>query len=77
MSPPAAPELLVRIDGPNVQPNAEEIELETGEKLMIEIQSDRAGELHVHSTPEQYVEFEAGFRAGDLDVHQFELVRGR
>ena len=57
---PAAPELLVRIDGPNVQPNAQEIELETGEKLMIEIQSDRAGELHVHSTPEQYVEFDAG-----------------
>ena len=65
---PAAPELLVRIDGPNVQPNAEAIELETGEKLMIEIQSDRAGELHVHSTPEQYVEFDAGRTSAQLVI---------
>lgn len=65
---PAAPELLVRIDGPNVQPNAQEIELETGEKLMIEIQSDRAGELHVHSTPEQYVEFDAGRTSAQLVI---------
>lgn len=65
---PAAPELLVRIDGPKVQPNAQEIELETGEKLMIEIQSDRAGELHVHSTPEQYVEFDAGRTSAQLVI---------
>lgn len=57
---PAGPVLSVTIDGQDVGPNAEEIDLATGEKLTIDIQSDRAGELHVHSTPEQYIEFDAG-----------------
>ncbi|WP_231252727.1 hypothetical protein [Nocardioides furvisabuli] len=35
---------------------------------MIEIQSDRAGELHVHSTPEQYVEFDAGRTSAQLVI---------
>jgi|TARA_B100000678_G_C18096295_1_gene456876 cytoskeletal protein RodZ len=57
---PARPLLSVTIAGEDVQPNAQEIDLATGEKLAIEIQSDRAGELHVHSTPEQFIEFDAG-----------------
>lgn len=57
---PVGPLLSVAIDGEDVQPNAQEIDLATGERLTIEIQSDRAGELHVHSTPEQFIEFDAG-----------------
>ena len=57
---PAGPVLSVTIDGQDVQPNAQEIDLATGEKLILDIQSDRAGELHVHSTPEQFIEFDAG-----------------
>lgn len=57
---PAGPVLSVTIDGEDVGPNAEEIDLGTGDELTIDIRSDRAGELHVHSTPEQFVEFDAG-----------------
>lgn len=56
----AGPALSVTIDGEDVRPNAQEIDLAVGEKLAIKIQSDRAGELHVHSTPEQFIEFDAG-----------------
>lgn len=48
------------IEGDSALPIAEQIELGKGETLTLRITSDRAGELHVHSTPEQVVEFEAG-----------------
>ncbi len=54
------PELVVTIKGDQVKPNSQEIDLEVGETLIIRFETDRGGELHVHSTPEQYVEFEAG-----------------
>lgn len=54
------PLLTVTINGEEVLPNAEDIDLSTSEKLLIEIDSDRAGELHVHSTPEQFIEFGVG-----------------
>ena len=65
---PAGPVLSVTIDGQDVGPNAEEIDLDTGEKLTIDIQSDRAGELHVHSTPEQFIEFDAGTTSARLVI---------
>jgi len=50
----------VSINGDRVTPNGEAIELGVGEPLLIQFDTDRAGELHVHSKPEQYVEFAAG-----------------
>lgn len=67
-STPAGPSLSVTIDGDEVQPNAQEIDLKVGEKLTIEFQSNRAGELHVHSTPEQFVEFGAGATSAQLVI---------
>lgn len=52
--------LAVKITGDKVSPNATSIELEKGEPLLITFDADRGGELHVHSKPEQYVDFEAG-----------------
>lgn len=57
---PAGPTLEVTVGGDEVTPNAKEIALPVGEPLTIAITADRAGELHVHSKPEQYVEFDAG-----------------
>jgi len=36
------------------------VDLAIREELVFEIVSDRPGELHVHSKPEQYVQFDAG-----------------
>lgn len=63
------PLLTVTIDGEKVSPNAEEIELSTGEKLHVEIDSDRAGELHAHSTPEQSVEYAEGTSNSEIVVN--------
>lgn len=63
------PLLTVTIDGEEVSPNAEEIDLGTGEKLLVEIDSDRAGELHVHSAPEQFIEYAEGTTNGEIVVN--------
>jgi cytoskeletal protein RodZ len=57
---PAGPSAEVTIEGGSVEPLAQSVEAEVGETVTLEITSDRAGELHVHSTPEQYREFGAG-----------------
>ena len=59
-SPAAAATLDVRVSGDEVTPVAERIDLEAGDSLLVRVRSDRAGELHVHSDPEQYVRFEGG-----------------
>jgi len=63
------PLLTVTIDGDQISPNAEEIDLGTGDKLLVEVQSDRAGELHVHSAPEQFIEFAAGTTNSEIVVN--------
>lgn len=63
------PLLKVTIEGENVSPNAVEIDLGTGEKLVVEIDSDRAGELHVHSAPEQFIEYAEGTTDGEIVVN--------
>ena len=50
----------ITIEGDSALPIAEQIEMRTGQALTLAVESDRAGELHVHSTPEQVVEFPAG-----------------
>jgi hypothetical protein len=55
----------VTIAGNDVTPVAQSVELAVGETLLLEVNSDRAGELHVHSSPEQFADFEAG--ASELD----------
>lgn len=57
---PATPTLEVTIRGDRVTPNAQEISLERGQALAIVVISDRAGELHAHTKPDQYVEFDRG-----------------
>lgn len=67
-APAPAPEadLAVEIAGDEISPNAAELEVGVGDSITVSVASDRAGELHVHSTPEQYVEFGAGETAQEL-----------
>lgn len=57
---PPGPVLDVRIEADEVTPNAEEIDVTLGEPLTLRFETDRGGELHVHSKPEQYLDFESG-----------------
>lgn len=58
----------IEVAGDDVAPNAAAVELDTGEPLVLRITADRSGELHVHSRPEQYVEFAAGTSEHELVV---------
>lgn len=62
------PLLEVVIAGDKVSPNAIDLSVGVDETLTVTIDSDRAGELHVHSKPEQYVEFSAGTSEHDLVI---------
>lgn len=65
---PAGPAMTIKISGEKVTPNAEEVNLGIGEPLLMTITSDRAGQLHVHSKPEQYVNFKAGTSKHELVI---------
>lgn len=67
--PPAAgPSLEVTIEGDQVSPNSEEVDLTRGETMTFVVTSDRAGEMHVHAKPEQYLEFDVGTSRLELVV---------
>ena len=50
----------VKVQGDKVTPNGERIKAKLGEPVLINVTANRAGELHVHSTPEQELEYHAG-----------------
>lgn len=79
-SPDAGPALALRIAGDDVTPTAETITMSAGEVLVVQVDADRPGELHVHASPEQYVEFGQGRsrhrveldKPGQVDVEEHE-----
>jgi hypothetical protein len=50
----------VTIEGDAVTPNGRRLKATVGEPVVLTVDSDRAGELHVHSTPEQELEYGKG-----------------
>lgn len=60
----------IEIEGDSVKPNGDRVEVDMSEPLTLMIMSDRSGELHVHSTPEQEVEFGAGHTETELTFDQ-------
>jgi hypothetical protein len=67
-SPDRALQLDVSIQGDQVSPNSEEVDLARGETMTFVVTSDRAGEMHVHAKPEQYLEFGVGTTRLDLVI---------
>lgn len=59
-SEPAGPVVEVTIAGQRVLPKGDRIDAKVGEPVTFIVNSDRAGGLHVHSSPEQTPEFEKG-----------------
>ena len=56
----SAQKLDVSIKGKTITPTNKRIELSKGKPLTITITSDRSGELHVHSSPEEEIAFDKG-----------------
>lgn len=66
--------LEARIRGGEIEPNAERVEVPIGEEIVLRIDSDAPGELHVHSRPEQFIEFEPGTTTARLTIEAPGLV---
>jgi uncharacterized protein YcfL len=56
------------IEGDRIEPNGRRVEVSAGEPITLDVQSDRAAELHVHSSPEQMVEIEPGGSTVELTI---------
>ena len=58
----------IEIEGGNISPKGDRVEVDTGKAITLRIDSDRAGELHVHSTPEQELSFKKGKSTVELTI---------
>lgn len=56
----AAKTLEITVEGDTISPNGAEMSLSVGDELVLEITSDREGELHAHARPETSVQFGPG-----------------
>lgn len=47
-------------EGGTVTPNGDRVEVAVGQDIELDVTADEPGEIHVHSTPEQELEYAAG-----------------
>ena len=55
-------------EGDSFTPNGERVELAVGQTLVLTVTADEAGELHVHSTPEQEIAYEEGTSEHEITI---------
>ena len=60
----------ITIKGGDVSPKGDRVKADLGSPVTLRISSDRAGELHVHSTPEHEVSFGTGTTTKQLTFEQ-------
>ena len=48
----------ITFKGDTVTPSGAKVEVKAGDPLKLHITADKAGEIHVHSSPEQHIEYE-------------------
>lgn len=71
----APPETVkISISDDAISPLGERIEIPVGVSVPVQITADREGSLHVHSTPEQELEFVDGVTAHDLKIDRPGIV---
>jgi hypothetical protein len=56
----SATDIDVEVKGEEISPTNQQVEIGVGDTVTLHVTADRAGELHVHSSPEQELEFEEG-----------------
>jgi uncharacterized lipoprotein YehR (DUF1307 family) len=60
----------ITFKGDSVTPQGEKVKLKAGDPLTLHITADKAGEIHVHSSPEQHIEYAAGTTDKTLTIDQ-------
>ena len=69
-APDETPVVDIRFAGDTVKPKGEAMKVEAGKPLTLRITADKPGELHIHSTPEQEIEYAAGTSEKTLTIEQ-------
>ena len=80
-TPPTSDSIEITFSDGSVTPNGERVEVERGEAVELVVKADEPGELHVHSTPEQQLDYGAGTtnltltieEPGVVDIESHEL----
>ena len=52
--------IAITIKGDSVTPNGQQYDVALGQRVEFDVNADKPGEIHVHSTPEQEFEYDAG-----------------
>jgi len=52
--------IAITIEGDSITPNGDRVEVEVGQPIELVVTADVEGEIHVHSDPEQELEYGAG-----------------
>ena len=73
-SAPIGTTIKVTIRGDTVSPNGTRVKVKKGEPITLQIDADTAGEIHVHSTPEQEIAFDEGRSMKKLTITQPGIV---
>ncbi len=71
---PSGTSIDITIKGGKVSPNGERVKVKVGEPVLLHIDAESSGELHVHSTPEQEIEFGKGTSTKRLTIMQPGIV---
>lgn len=70
-SPAPGPTMvMVTVTGESVQPSGRKVDVAVGQPVELVVKSDVAGEIHVHSDPEQEIEFEPGTTSRTLTIER-------
>jgi hypothetical protein len=64
----------ITIKDGKVTPNGDRVKAKVGEAITLDIDADTSGEIHVHSTPEQEIEFEKGTSTKKLTIKKPGIV---
>ena len=60
----------ITFKGDSVTPQGAKVKVKAGDPLKLHITADKAGEIHVHSSPEQHIEYAAGTTDKTLTIDQ-------
>lgn len=64
----------ITIKNGKVTPNGERVKVSVGKPVTLRIDADTSGEIHVHSTPEQEIEFPEGSSTKQLTISKPGIV---
>lgn len=59
--------IAVTFEGGTVTPNGERVDVGVGQTIELDVTADAPGEIHVHSNPEQELEYDKGSTTLTLD----------